>query len=509
MLSTLRHTSRVRARASLPSTLHIARTAATAPAAAPKREGDISDAFASLSGKEFTPLEPRYATLKQQLIAGREDAIRASWERLLKDLRTEIPHIVETGSKVVPEVQYKDIVDGTVSQEFVDEHRKRGVAIVRGVVDEKEARGYKEEIEEYVRKNPHTKAFPADNPQVFELYWSRPQMRARTHPHLLNTQRYLMSFWHSRNPHAPVSTRHPAAYADRLRIRQPGDAKFALGPHVDGGSVERWEPEGYGRGGVYDAIFAGKWEQYDPWEASVRLPAVSDMYQGIGACSMFRMFQGWLSMSETGPGEGTLLVNPLLSRATAYILLRPFFTARRPPADPATEVFDPAFLDAANWQLEPSPSSWLQGATPGQGQELRAALHPHLDLARSMVHVPRVRPGDYVSWHCDGIHAVDQTHAGRADSSVLYIPACPLTPANAAFLARQRDCFRQGVPSPDFGGGAGESAHVGRPTEADVAAMAGAEGRRALGLERWEVEAGGLSPGERDVLTRANKVLGF
>lgn len=157
MLSTLRQTSQVRARASLSLAPQFARTAATAPATAQKRAGDISDAFASLSGKEFGPLEPRYANLKKELIAGREDAIRASWERLLKDLRSEIPHIVETGSKVVPEVNYKDIVNGTVSQEFMDEHRKRGVAVIRGVVDEKEARDFKNEIEEYVRVNPHTK----------------------------------------------------------------------------------------------------------------------------------------------------------------------------------------------------------------------------------------------------------------------------------------------------------------------------------------------------------------
>ncbi|OJD35697.1 uncharacterized protein BKCO1_1500088 [Diplodia corticola] len=510
MLSTLRHTSRVRAHTSLPSALHLARTAATAPASTQKRAGDISDAFASLSGKEFTPLEPRYATLKKNLIAGHEDAIRASWERLLKDLRTEIPHIVEQGSKIVPEVQYKDIVNGTVSHEFVDEHRKRGVAVVRGVVEEKEARGYKDEIEEYVRKNPHTKAFPADNPQVFELYWSRPQMRARTHPDLLNAQRYLMSFWHAADPNARISMQHPTAYADRLRIRHPGDARFALGPHVDGGSVERWEPDGYGRGGVYDKIFEGRWEEYDPWEAGSRLPVVSDMYQGVGACSMFRMFQGWLSMSETGPFEGTLLVNPLLSRATAYMLLRPFFTPTKGPTDPASDVFDPSFLDPRNWRLEqPQPSSWLQGATPGQGQELRAALHPHLDLARSMVHVPRVRPGDYVSWHCDGIHAVDSRHAGAADSSVLYIPACPLTEANAAYLARQRDCWTRGVPSPDFGGGEGESRHVGRPSAEQVAEMAGREGRRAWGLEAWDSTVEGLLPGQRAVLDRANEVLGF
>lgn len=109
-----------------------------------------------------------------------------------------------------------------------------------------------------------------------------------------------MEFWHSKDPNALISSSHPMIYADRLRMRMPGDAKFALGPHVDGGSCERWEPDGYGKGNVYDAIWKGKWEEYDPFESSCRLPVVSDKYQGVGACSMFRMFQGWLSMSNTG-----------------------------------------------------------------------------------------------------------------------------------------------------------------------------------------------------------------
>jgi hypothetical protein len=28
-------------------------------------------------------------------------------------------------------------------------------------------------------------------------------------------------------------------------------------------------------------------------------------------------------------------------------------------------------------------------------------LHPHLELERTMVHVPRIKPGDFVAWHCD------------------------------------------------------------------------------------------------------------
>jgi hypothetical protein len=39
----------------------------------------------------------------------------------------------------------------------MEEIRKRGVVVVKGVVPEVEARAYKGEVEEYVRKNPWTK----------------------------------------------------------------------------------------------------------------------------------------------------------------------------------------------------------------------------------------------------------------------------------------------------------------------------------------------------------------
>ncbi|KAH9845410.1 Isopenicillin N synthase-like, partial [Teratosphaeria destructans] len=370
-------------------------------------------------------------------------------------------------------------------------------------------------------RNPHTRAFPPENPQVYELYWSPAQVRARSHPNLLAAQRFLLSFWHSRDPDARLSTRHPVVYADRLRMRAPGDQRFALGCHVDGGSCERWEEAGYGKGRVYEAIFRGDWESYDPWESSCRLPVTSDLYHGIGACSMFRMAQGWLAMSETHPFEGTLLVNPLLRHATAYFLLRPFFTPKKPPQNPDNHADDPDFLHPDNWSLEPTPTSWLQGATPGRGQELHPTLHPHLHLhlpsaqhhtARrptSMTHIPPVRPGDYVAWHCDSIHAVDARHAGTTDSSVLYIPSCPLTEANARFLARQREAFLDGTPCPDFGGGEGESRHLGRPGVEMVEAMGGEEALRAWGLRGWDGRAEGLGSGERGVLGAANEILGF
>jgi hypothetical protein len=130
---------------------HIRRVASQAQ----KRAGDISDAFASLSGLEAVPLAPKYADLKSRLIKGHESEIKASWTRLLQDLRKEIPLISELGSKVIPEIDFKDIE--TPSKTFNDELRKRGVAVVRGVVPEAEVLQWKEDLKKYIQQNPQTK----------------------------------------------------------------------------------------------------------------------------------------------------------------------------------------------------------------------------------------------------------------------------------------------------------------------------------------------------------------
>jgi hypothetical protein len=326
-------------------------TRAAATTQVQKRAGDISDAFASLSGGTPEPLDPRYASVKKELIAGHEEAVTESWLRLLAQLRKEIAGVSALGSKIVPEISYSDIKNGTATPAFSEAYKERGVCVVRGVVSPEEALEYKSSIRNYFKRNPHTKAFPANNPQVYELYWSEAQLKARSHENLLDTQRFLMSFWHAK-PDVPISMKHPVSYADRLRLRQPGDASFALGPHIDGGSVERWESKGYGLGGggrgVYGKIFDGQWEQYDAWDAAARLDVVSDMYGGVGACGVFRMAQGWLSMSEVKAGEGHLLVNPMLKAATAYTLLRPFFEPKRS----VDQLKGEDYLAPENWRME-------------------------------------------------------------------------------------------------------------------------------------------------------------
>jgi hypothetical protein len=88
-------------------------------------------------------------------------------------------------------------------------------------------------------------------------------------------------------------------------------------------------------------------------------------------------------MSGTGPGEGTLRVAPLLKLATAYMILRPFFKPRTPSSG----------LDDWIVDLE---SAAFPGSQMGKTQELSETTHPHLQLSRMMVSVPRVDPGDQI-----------------------------------------------------------------------------------------------------------------
>ncbi|KAG9620201.1 hypothetical protein KCU64_g21869, partial [Aureobasidium melanogenum] len=63
-------------------------------------------------------------------------------------------------------------------------------------------------------------------------------------------------------------------------------------------------------------------------------------------------------------------------------------------------------------------------------------------------------------------------------------------------------------PSPDFPGGIGESQHIGRAVQEDISAVSGVNGLRAMGLERFDENAG-RTPGEKKVMASANHTLGF
>ena len=129
----------------------------SAHAAIRKPAGDISSVFPSLSGIDSPPLPPRFADLKQRLIQGHETHLRESWHRLLADLRKEVDVIKTLGSQVIPELEFRNMHDMEERTRFRDGLRKRGVGLIRGVVSEREALGWKELVKIYIQSNPSTK----------------------------------------------------------------------------------------------------------------------------------------------------------------------------------------------------------------------------------------------------------------------------------------------------------------------------------------------------------------
>jgi len=449
-----------------------------------KEEGSIASVFSSLSG-DTPALPPRFSDLKKDIWT---DSLSQSWREVCDELRGVVEEIAERGTDIIPSVQFSDLQKG-LSEQRISQIRESGVVIVRSGVPREEALGWKRSLRDYIAlNNDKVKGFPQENIQAFEIYNSEAQTRARTHPALLQTQRALLQLWHASDPQAKLSRSTPISYYDRFRIRLPGDRSFVLDPHIDGGSLERWEDPGFRA--CFGAILGGRWREHDPFDAAPRLHAHQDLYHAANQCSIFRPWQGWTSMSTTGPGEGTLRVAPMLKAATAYLMLRPFFKPRTSSSG----------LD--DWVVDVE-STAFPGSQMGKTQELNETTHPHLQLARTMVSVPRVEPGDQIYWHCDLIHAVEGVHEGQSDSSVLYIPAVPLTVRNAEYLRDQREHFSLGLPAPDFPGGEGESYFLNRGGREHAQ---GEAGLRAIGMEKFDILEG-ASEGEAQTILAANELL--
>ncbi|SPO21918.1 related to DUF1479 domain protein [Ustilago trichophora] len=485
---------------------------------AAKAEGSIASVFATLSGGTLEDALPdRFAQLKRSLISSPAHAehLKRTWRDVLSSLSQRVEETAALGGSCIPEVEFPSGGKVGKLEEWTDKNtfeniKDRGVAVIRNVIPSSQVLQWKEEIQSYAKLN-NAKGFPEDNPQVLELYWTPAQVAARSHPNLLTTSERFLQLFHkpsssssssSSTVETACSLANPLTYVDRLRIRQPGDSKFALGAHIDGGGIERWECPHFL--GLWSHILSPEstWTSHDPWSLGSngnRMIAQTDMYGGPGQCGVFRPLQGWLSMSNTNAGEGTLKVLPFLSESTAYIILRPFFT----PVKPQTSCSKSEFLHASNWTFD-GETRRFPGCSLGHNIELDPATHPHLELERTMISIPSVNPGDMVLWHCDAVHSVESKHGGKGDSSVLYIPAIPTTKVNWEYVLEQRNCFERGVPPPDFPGGKGESEYKGR---GEIAMVKGQKARRSLGLEKFDVNPARASEEEKRLLEWCNAQL--
>jgi Protein of unknown function (DUF1479) len=400
--------------------------------AAPKETIDVADRIVAFK-RSLTPLRD---TLRRSY-----DEVKAHISRAVDAIRTD----AAAGRPVVPEVDYRDISEGRVSDAMQSAIRATGCAVVRGVIPASTASGWFDELGEYLDANGYEQreiekrsldryfsALKSGKPQIFNVYWSKPQVQARQDANLARTRAFLNRLWRYEDVFDPD---RECTYADRVRRRQPGDKTLGLSPHMDAGTVERWIDPGYQR--VYRHVFAGEWREYDPFDGAHRL--TTQEIPSPAVCSMFRTYQGWTALTRQGPRDGTLRLIPI-AQGICYVLLR--------------ALQDDVAEDD------------LCGAAPGRALGVSAEWHP--DLVPGLVSIPEVQPGDTVFWHTDICHAVADEHAGSEYASVIYIGSAPDCAKNRAYLPKQKAAFLAGRSAPDFAPMDFEVDFTGRATEDDL-----------------------------------------
>lgn len=379
-----------------------------------------------------TNIDPYITAAKRELTEGKDIS------KLFSGVRDTISRAVEgvanryakTGA-VVPELSFDSVKNGSVSQDSIMQIKQHGCVIIRNVFSTQQAQDWNDELGDYLNRNNYLEhareKAGIDNyfgdlkdakPQIYGVYWSKPQVMARQAESMAITKRFLNALWDVNAPAGPeFDPDFDYAYADRTRRRAPGDTTLGLSPHMDAGSYERWVDPAFQK--IYAPIFNGKLDEYDPWKAAYRTqtreldsPAVS---------SMFRTFQGWTALTEQGPDDGTLQILPV-ANAISYVLLRAL----------QSDV----------------PENELCLAKPGRALGVDHQWHP--DLTPGIVSIQTVAPGDTVWWHPDVVHAVGNEHHGKDYASVIYIGASPACEKNRAYALRQAQSFMTGKSAPDF-----------------------------------------------------------
>jgi len=363
------------------------------------------------------------------------------------------------GRDVLPELSFKAIAGGSVSQASIKQIKQHGCVIIRDVFTRQQAEDWNDELGEYLSRNNYLEharekagmdTYFGDlkdaKPQIYGVYWSKPQVMARQAEAMATTKRFLNGLWDINAPAGPeFDPDFDYAYADRTRRRAPGDTTLGLSPHMDAGSYERWLDPAFQK--IYAPIFNGKLQDYDPWKAAYRTQTRE--FDSPAVSSMFRTFQGWTALTEQGPDDGTLQVLPV-ANAIAYVLLRAL------QAD--------------------VPDDELCLAKPGRALGVDERWHP--DLTPGIVPIQTVGPGDTVWWHPDVVHAVGNEHHGADYASVIYIGASPACEKNRAYALRQAQSFISGKSAPDFAPEDYETDFAGRATLDDLTDL----GKRQMAL---------------------------
>jgi hypothetical protein len=398
--------------------------------------------------------------LKAQLRAriGDVEAAFAEVEAFIEAEVADIDATKARGAEVWPIIDYSAIAEGTVTDEQIGQVHRRGCLVVRGHFPEERARTWDRELVDYVERNDFDAKYrgPGDDffgtlaasrPEIYPIYWSRPQMQARQDQRMATVQAFLNHRWKFDSQGTVwFDPDQDSMYPDRIRRRPPGTNSNGLGGHTDSGALERWLLPAYQK--VFRHVFDGDFASYDPWDAAYRTE-VDEYADGSTKCSAFRTFQGWTALSEMHNDQGVLGTVPIPS-AMAYILLR---------------------------ALQPDvPEDELCGVAPRRVLPVDDTWHPL--LMRAMSTIPDLKAGDSVWWHADMVHSVAPVTNQQGWGNVMYIPAAPMCAKNARYAVRVAECFAAGESPDDFPAEHYETDWTGRFTADELNDI----GRRGLAV---------------------------
>ena len=379
---------------------------------------DFSNNYVSLSDRVSTVL-PKHVDIDAII-----EAFDASFEQEISD----IIDLRDTGQAVIPETSLAQLRQRGFSQAEEKLIRQRGCVIVRGTVSGSQAEQWNQSLEEYLRVNRYYEELNeaieqgsprAKHPNMLDIYWSRTQLEIRQSPDLLEAIQHLNTLWTiadegtgSFNPQQTYS------YADRVRIRQPGDEVHGLSPHVDSCSLEAWF-NSQTIWATYQTLLNGDWSGFNPFDAVNRVQTERKPYKE--SCGMFRTYQGWMALTPQGTDCGTLQLVPS-SRCVAWMFFNMLQSSRRNEE-----------------QVSPIPSEAY-------------ILHQekHAKLIKGLCSLPDMLPGDTVWWHPDVVHAVEHTNRSDIPSTVAYIGAAPDCQRNRDYASEQFARFKNGLSPPDF-----------------------------------------------------------
>ena len=372
--------------------------------------------------------------IKEKLILKKKSKnYKDNFLKIEKYIQSEVQNIEalkKNNSNIIPEVNFSDL--NNHSENIIDEIKKKGCVVIRNVFEDDQMIKMNSELETYIEENKYyddqrkkadiDKYFSdlkSGKPQIFGLYWSKTQVNIRQSSELNKVKKWLNHLWEYKDHNNDLifDPNNELVYADRVRRREPGDSTLGLSPHCDAGSVERWIDRGYQS--VYEKIFADDFENYDPFNAIFR--DTTQEIESPAVSHVFRTFQGWVALTEQGPGDGTLQLIPI-AKSMAYILTR-------------------ALMDDVD-------ETNLCDSKPARALSINNKYHSL--LLKGLVSIPKMKPGDTVWWHPDVVHAVEDLHSGSGYSNVVYVGSTPYCKKNLDYSKKQAKKFLQGKSPPDF-----------------------------------------------------------